>query len=142
MSLTTHQITLVETTFAQVAPHAAAVSKIFYARLFEIAPHVRPLFTHSMDEQGAKLMQMIAIAVSNLHKLESIIPAVQKLGERHVHYGVKAEDYDTVGAALLWTLEQGLGEAFTPEVKEAWTLTYGALASIAIGDHYKEAAAV
>jgi hemoglobin-like flavoprotein len=81
-----------------------------------------------MREQGAKLMKMINVAVNGLDRIESIVPAVQDLGRRHVGYGVKQAHYDTVGAALLWTLEQGLGDDFTPEVKEAWETVYGVLA--------------
>jgi len=138
VSLTNDQIAIVQTTFETIAPRASEVASLFYARLFEIAPHVRPLFAHSMDEQGTKLMQMIAIAVRNLHNLGDIVPAVQALGERHVKYGVQAADYDTVGTALLWTLEQGLGEAFTLEVKAAWATTYAILATTAIGSHYTQ----
>jgi hemoglobin-like flavoprotein len=97
--------------------------------LFEMDPALKPLFKGDMAEQGRKLTAMIGTAVSGLTDLPSIVPAVQDLGRRHVKYGVKDAHYDTVGAALLWTLEQGLGEAFTPEAKEAWATAYGVLAS-------------
>ncbi len=119
---------LVRETFALVVPIANQAAAIFYGRLFEIAPQFRPLFKGDMQEQGKKLMQMIGIAVANLDNLETVVPAVQKLGQRHVGYGVQAADYDIVGGALLWTLEQGLGDAFTPEVKQAWTNVYTVLA--------------
>ena len=83
-----------------------------------------------MKEQGHKLMHMISLAVRRLHRLETLVPAVQALGTRHVSYGVEDEHYDTVGAALLWTLEQGLGGDFTPEVKDAWTEAYHLLTGL------------
>lgn len=126
--MNTTQIALVRHTFAQIEPIAPQAAALFYARLFDIAPDVRPLFKHDITEQGAKLMQMLGIAVANLDKLDELIPAVKALGARHVGYGVKPEDYEVVGAALLWTLEQGLGYAFTPAVKEAWAAVYAALA--------------
>ncbi len=127
MTLTPRQIELVQQTFALVAPQADEAAQLFYNRLFEIDPTLRPLFRHDIREQGRKLMQMLSVAVHALDHLEDIIPAVQALGERHAGYGVKQQDYATVGEALLWTLEQGLGEAFTTEVKDAWTVTYGVL---------------
>ena len=119
---------LVRNTFAQILPIAEQAAALFYNRLFALAPEVKPLFKHNMEEQGRKLMQMIAIAVAHLDRLEELIPAVQALGERHGAYGVNSAHYATVGAALLWTLEQRLGDAFTPEVKEAWTTVYTVLA--------------
>ena len=120
---------LVRSTFAQVAPIADQAAALFYGRLFELAPEVKPLFKHNMEEQGRKLMQMIGVAVANLDKLDVLVPAVQALGKRHAQYGVDPVHYDTVGAALLWTLEQGLGDAFTPDVKAAWTEVYTLLAT-------------
>ena len=134
--MTPEQIDLVQSTWAKVAPSADQVAVLFYGRLFEIAPEVKPLFTSDMTEQGKKLMTMIAVAVNGLPKLETIVPAVQDMGVRHTGYGVEPEHYESVGAALLWTLEQGLGEDFTPEVKAAWTETYVTLATV-----MKEAAA-
>lgn len=128
--MTPQQIQLVQSTFNQVRPIASAAADLFYQRLFELDPSLRPLFTGDIKKQGAMLMSAISMAVNGLTHPESIIPAVQGLGRRHVAYGVKAEHYTTVGAALLWTLEQGLGEAFTPDVKEAWTATYTLLATV------------
>jgi hemoglobin-like flavoprotein len=128
MPLSTEQITLVRKNFRLVEPIAPQAAALFYERLFEIAPEVRPLFTHDMDKQGKKLMQMIAVAVANLDNLEEIMPAVRALGKRHVAYGVEPDHYAAVGAALLWTLEKALGYAFTPEAREAWTQVYGLLA--------------
>lgn len=119
---------LVKETFAQIVPIADQAAAIFYGRLFEVAPHYRPLFKHNMQEQGKKLMQMIGVAVANLDNLAAVVPAVQKLGQRHAGYGIQPADYDIVGATLLWTLEQGLGAAFTAEVKQAWTNVYTLLA--------------
>jgi hemoglobin-like flavoprotein len=124
------QQAMVRDSFAKVAPQAEAVAAMFYGRLFELDPTLRPLFKGDMDAQGRKLMQMIGVAVANLRQLEAVVPAVEQLGARHKAYGVKDADYDTVGAALLWTLQQGLGDDFTPPVREAWTLVYGTLAGV------------
>ncbi len=124
-----NQIKLVQESFAKVAPIADQAASLFYTKLFEMDPSVKPMFKGDMTEQGQKLMKMIGMAVNSLGRLEEIVPAVQKLGERHVDYGVKDEHYDTVGGALLWTLEQGLGDDFTPECKAAWTETYTVLAT-------------
>ena len=110
-------------------PIADQAAKLFYGKLFELDPSLKPLFKSDIEEQGRKLMQMINTAVGSLTKLEELIPAVQALGKRHSSYGVIDEHYATVGSALLWTLEKGLGEAFTPEVNEAWTETYNVLAT-------------
>jgi len=136
MSVTAYQKMLVEKTFRQVANDPEGVAALFYARLFEIAPSLMPLFKGDMTEQGRKLMQMIAVAVGALNRLDTIVPAMEALGARHVDYGVKKEDYQTVGSALLWTLERGLGPDFTPEVKEAWAAVYGVLAETAIAKAY------
>ena len=134
--MTPQQIELVQTTWAKVMPISDTAAELFYGRLFELDPTLKPLFKTDIKEQGKKLMQMISVAVNGLTKLEEIVPAVQDLGRRHVGYGVKDEHYETVGAALLWTLEKGLEDAFTPDVKEAWTETYVTLATV-----MKEAAA-
>ncbi|MEP7217931.1 MAG: globin family protein [Bacteroidota bacterium] len=119
-------------TFGMVAPIAEQAAEIFYNRLFVLDPALRPLFTGNMKEQGRKLMAMLAMVVNGLDRFEQLTPAVRDLGRRHDNYAVKPNDYDTVGAALLWTLEQGLGEAFTPDVKEAWTIAYGIVAATMI----------
>jgi hemoglobin-like flavoprotein len=126
--MTPQQIELVQTSFKKVVPIAATAADLFYARLFEIAPEVRSLFPEDLSEQKKKLMGMLGTAVGSLHKLEAILPAVVDLGKRHKGYGVTVAHYAPVGAALLWTLEQGLGADFTPEVKAAWTETYTTLA--------------
>ena len=121
---------LVRESFAKVVPIAPQAAALFYDRLFVLDPSLKPLFKGVMNDQGRKLMAMIGTAVANLDKLETIVPTVQDLGRRHVAYGVQASQYDTVAAALLWTLGQGLGEAFTPPVEAAWTEAYTILATV------------
>lgn len=128
--MNTTQITLVQNTFEQVLPISEVAATLFYGRLFELDPSVRHLFKGDMKEQGRMLMQMIGLAVKGLNRPETIIPAVQNLGRRHSGYGVTDGHYATVGAALLWTLEKGLGEGFTPEVREAWVASYDLLSSV------------
>ncbi len=112
-----------------MAPISEQAAELFYGKLFELNPDFKSLFKSDMKEQGRKLMAMLNTAVNSLDKLEAIVPAVQDMGRRHVTYGVKDEDYDTVGEALIWTLQQGLGEGFTAEVKEAWLDTYTLVAT-------------
>jgi hemoglobin-like flavoprotein len=126
--MTPEQALLVKNSWAKVLPISDKAAELFYGKLFELDPQIKPLFKGDMTEQGKKLMKMINTAVNALDRLEAIVPAVQQLGVRHVGYGVKDKDYDTVGAALLWTLEQGLGDAFTSDVKDAWATVYGVLA--------------
>lgn len=128
--MTRDQIVIVQDSFKKVVPIAATAADLFYDRLFAIAPEVRPLFPGDLKEQKKKLIAMLATAVTNLHQVDSIAPAVADLGKRHAAYGVKAEHYQPVGAALLWTLEQGLGPDFTPPVKDAWTSAYLLLAGV------------
>ncbi len=128
--MTPEKIQLVQDSFKKVVPIAPQAADIFYARLFEIAPNVRPMFPDDMSNQKDKLMGMLGTAVNNLHQVETIIPAVQELGRKHVEYGVKDEHYKPVGEALIYTLEKGLGEEFTPEVKEAWVTTYTTLEGV------------
>lgn len=128
--MTPEKIELVQSSFKKVVPIAGTAADLFYDRLFEIAPEVRRLFPQDMKDQKSKLMAMLGTAVANLHKLETILPAIKALGDRHKGYGVTSAHYAPVGAALLWTLEKGLGDDFTPEVKAAWTETYTALAGV------------
>ena len=130
--MTPTQIDLVQGSFAKVVPIADTAAGLFYGRLFEIAPEVKPLFKGDMTTQGQKLMATLGVVVAGLKDLPRIVPAAQNLARKHVGYGVKTEHYAPVGAALLWTLEQGLGEAFTPEVKTAWADAYGLLSSVMI----------
>jgi hemoglobin-like flavoprotein len=136
MSLTTREIELVQNTYELVVEIPDTVAGLFYGRLFELDPSLRPLFKGDLVEQGRMLMQVITVAVRSLKNLDAIVPAVEALGHRHVTYGVKIEHYDTVGSALLWTLGQGLGDKFTPEVKSAWTAVYGLLAQTATAKAY------
>jgi hemoglobin-like flavoprotein len=127
--VTMTQIELVQTSFAVIAPIADDAAALFYRRLFEIDPSLRQMFPGDLSEQRKKLMQMLTAAVKGLPRLDRLVPVVEDLGRRHSGYGVRDEHYETVGAALLWTLEKGLGAAFTPDVREAWTAVYGVLAS-------------
>ena len=126
--MTPQQIAHVQRTFAQVRPIADTAATLFYSRLFMLDPSLKPLFKGEMTKQGQMLMSMIGSAVAGLNNLEKLAPIVRNLGARHVAYGVNDDHYATVGAALLWTLEQGLGEDFTPEVHEAWAAAYTILA--------------
>ena len=128
--LTRQQIRLVQRSFAKVEPIADRTAELFYGRLFELDPSLKPLFKGDMTEQGRKLMQMLGVAVKGLNNLDSIVPAVQDLGRRHVDYGVKESHYRTVGEALLWALEQGLGDDFTADTRTAWAATYNLLAEV------------
>ena len=128
--MTPEQVAMVQDSFKKVVPIAGTAADLFYDRLFAIAPEVRPMFPQDLKEQKKKLIAMLATAVTNLHQTEKIIPAVQELGKRHAGYGVTAKHYEPVGAALLWTLEQGLGAEFTPPLKAAWTETYVTLAGV------------
>lgn len=135
------QVQLVQDSFKKVVPIAEKAAELFYGRLFEIAPQVKPMFkTTDIKEQGKKLMQTIGLAVNGLSNLESIVPTVQQLGVKHIQYGVKEEHFPIVADALLWTLEQGLGDDWNEEVKAAWVEAYTILATTMI-DAMKEAEA-
>jgi len=140
--MTPEQVSEIRASFSKVAPIAEQAAALFYGRLFEIAPEVQPLFKASdMKEQGRKLMGTLAVVVKGLDDLPALMPAVEALARKHVGYGVSAAHYAPVGAALLWTLEQGLGEGFTPTVKDAWTTAYGALSGAMIAAAENPAAA-
>lgn len=126
--MTPEQVKLVQASWQQVEPIEGIAANLFYDRLFELDGDLRPLFKGNLEEQKKKLMRMIGMVVRSLDDLDSIVPAVQALGARHRGYGVKDADYGTVGSALLWTLGQGLQDAFTPDVKEAWAAAYTILA--------------
>ncbi|MCJ2071370.1 globin domain-containing protein [Methylobacterium sp. J-030] len=128
--MTPEQIRLVQDSFAKVRPIAGAAADLFYGRLFDIAPQVRGLFPDDMAEQKSKLMAMLGLAVANLNHPDTVVPALQDLGRKHVAYGTQAAHYAPVGEALLWTLEQGLGPDFTPEVRAAWIATYTLVAGV------------
>jgi hemoglobin-like flavoprotein len=135
-AMTPDQVTLVQQSFAKVAPISEAAAVIFYDRLFEVAPSVKPMFPADMTEQRKKLMATLAVVVNGLGNLESVLPAASALAKRHVGYGAKAEHYPVVGGALLWTLEKGLGDSWTPEVADAWTAAYGTLSGFMISEAY------
>jgi hemoglobin-like flavoprotein len=128
--MTPQQKELVKSTWISVVPISEQAAALFYGRLFELDPALKPLFKGDMKEQGAKLMKTIGLAVSALDNLEPLIETLKDLGANHAVYGVKDQDYDTVAAALLWTLEKGLGSKFTDEVKNAWAAAYTALAGV------------
>ena len=134
--MTPDQIKLVQQSFSKVAPISETAAVLFYDRLFEIAPQVKAMFPADMAEQRKKLMATLAVVVNGLGHLESILPAASALAQRHVGYGARAEHYPVVGAALLWTLEKGLGDAWTPETAAAWTAAYGALSGFMISEAY------
>lgn len=130
--MTPRQIALVRETFAQVVPIRDQAAALFYGRLFELEPDVRPLFRADLAVQGQKLMASIAMVVRELDRLDVILTDVKAMARRHVTYGVQERHYAVVGDALLWTLEKGLGAAFTAEVREAWTAAYSTLAGAMI----------
>ncbi len=136
--MTPQQVAQVQASFAQVAPIADQAAALFYGRLFEIAPEVRSLFRGDMDVQGRKLMTAIATVVDSLGEIDVVAPAISDLAKRHVAYGVRPEHYERVGAALLWTLEQGLGDDFTPAVGAAWAAAYAALSQLMIAAAYPD----
>ncbi|MDA3876695.1 MAG: globin family protein [Halothiobacillus sp.] len=128
--MTPEQKDLVRSTWAQVVPIKEKAAELFYGKLFELDPSVKPMFKNDMEEQGKKLMMSINTVVNSLDRLDPMVPILQDMGRRHKGYGVQDKHYDTVGAALLWTLEAGLGPAFTPAVKTAWTEAYTVIATV------------
>jgi len=130
--MTPDQVRLVQESFAKLVPIADQAASMFYERLFEIAPQVRAMFPPDMAEQQRKLMATLTIVVGGLSNLESILPAASSLATRHVAYGARPEHYPVVGAALLWTLEQGLGKDWNEEVADAWTAAYAMLSDFMI----------
>lgn len=131
--MTPGQIAQVESSFRLIAPIAEPAAAIFYAKLFELDPNLRQLFAGTdLAAQGKKLMAAIGFVVAHLRRPDALLPAVQDLGRRHAGYGVQPAHYAVVGAALLATLQEGLGEAFTPEMGEAWAAACALLSSIMI----------
>lgn len=125
---------LVKSTWSNVVPIADAAVTLFYNRLFEIDSSTQPLFKKAdMAEQRKKLIQALATVVNGLDNLAPLVPTLEGLGRSHVNYGVTDKHYDSVGSALLWTLEQGLKDAWTPAAREAWTAAYGAVAGVMLG---------
>ena len=134
--MTPDQVQLVQESFSKVAPIADQAAVLFYDRLFEIAPQGKAMFPEDMTDQRKKLMATLAVVVNGLSNLESILPAASALATRHVAYGAKADHYPVVGSALLWTLEKGLGDAWTVDVADAWTAAYGTLSGYMISEAY------
>jgi hemoglobin-like flavoprotein len=131
--MTTKQIELIKSSWALVGTiDPETVGSLFYGRLFEITPEVKSMFRNSIPEQSKKLIGMLGYIISKLDRLEDIVEEVVKLAQRHVYYGVKEQHYTTVGAALLWTLEKGLGDNWNEELKDAWTCCYITLSSAMI----------
>jgi hemoglobin-like flavoprotein len=130
--MTPEQIGLVRTSFAEVAKIREPAAALFYGRLFEVAPSVRPMFKGDLAAQGAKLMAAIGMVVAGLDRLDRIVPQIEALARRHVAYGAQEAHYAVVGDTLIWTLEQGLGDGFTVPVREAWAKAYGVLAGAMI----------
>ena len=128
--MTPQQIALVQDSFRKVVPIADTAATMFYARLFELDPSLRKLFKGDMKKQGMMLMSMIASAVRGLSDANALIPVLHALGRRHTGYGVVDAHYTTVAEALLWTLQQGLGDEFTAETREAWVAAYSMMASV------------
>lgn len=128
--MNTQEIQTLQQSFRLVEPIAETAASLFYGRLFELDPALRPLFKSDLKAQGEKLMSSLKLVVTGLNNPERIIPAVRSLGQRHAGYGVQPEHYNTVGAALLWTLEKGLGTAYTPEVEAAWVSAFGLLSGL------------
>jgi hemoglobin-like flavoprotein len=125
------QKNLVKTTWAMVVPIADTAAGLFYDRLFTVDATTRPMFTNTnMAEQRKKLMQALAFVINGLDQTEKLVPTIQTLGRSHVRYGVTDNHYDSVGSALLWTLEQGLKDAWTPPVKDAWVAAYTLVAGV------------
>jgi len=130
--MTPQQAALVKSSWQSVVPIKEKAAELFYGKLFELDPALKPLFKGDMKEQGRKLVAMLNTVVINLDQLDNLVPAAQSLGKRHVDYGVTPAHYGTVGAALLWTLGAGLGDAFNDEVEEAWTAAYAVLSNVMI----------
>jgi hemoglobin-like flavoprotein len=139
--MTPEQVKSIQASFAKVAPIADAAAALFYNRLFEIAPEVKPLFRGDMTEQGRKLMKTLIIVVNGLGNLQTILPAASALAKNHVAYGVKSSHYTPVGEALLWTLQHGLGSDWTPELAGAWSTAYTTIANFMIAEAYGRQAA-
>jgi nitric oxide dioxygenase len=127
--MTPKQTALVQQSFAKVLPIRDIAAALFYGRLFSIDPSTRPLFRGDLTAQSAKLMATLAAVVRGLDDLAPLQDGIRALARRHVGYGVQDAHYASVGAALLWTLEQALGDDWTPEVKEAWAAAYEVLGS-------------
>jgi hemoglobin-like flavoprotein len=132
------QIQLVRASFAAVRLTVSQPGALFYDNLFAVDPSLRNLFHGAIAQQGERLMTMIGSALDLLDRPAVLLPVLRQLGARHVGYGVKERHYAAVGAALIRTLEQGLGVAFTDDVRQAWTELYGVISSTMIDAAQRE----
>ncbi len=139
--MTPEQIKAIQESFTKVTPISEQAAAMFYGRLFEIDPALKPLFHGDMKEQGRKLMATLAVVVNSLNNLGAVLPAASALAKRHVTYGVKPAHYTPVGEALLWTLQQGLGAGWTTDLAAAWSAAYGVLSEFMIAEAYGRSAA-
>lgn len=128
--MTPAQISIIQQSWQTVTPIADTTVDLFYSRLFFLNPQLRALFPAELADQKRKMVSMLSRLVTALSDVQSIIPSVQALGRRHALYGVTTRDYDTVAAALLWSLEQGLGKAWNDAVKESWIAAYALLSNV------------
>jgi nitric oxide dioxygenase len=126
------QVQLVRDSLVHVRPIADGIAESFYSHLFEIAPHLKKLFTGNMKTQGAMLMTSLELAVSSMDDMERILPSVQALGERHSSYGVKKDYYPYAKESFLWALEKHLKDEFTPQLKNAWSESFDTLIGMMI----------
>ena len=134
--MTPEEIANVQTSFVKVVPIAETAADLFYGRLFEIAPQVKPMFKGDMKAQGTKLMAALGLVVKSLQNLDAVLPVARNLAIGHVAYGVRPDHYAPVGEALIWTLDKGLGDAFTPPVRSAWIAAYATLSGVMIAAAY------
>lgn len=132
LEMTPRQIDIVKQSFAKIMPFQDQAAELFYCRLFELDPSLRLMFKQDMTEQKQKLMVALAMVITNLDKMDGLLPSIRELGRRHKTYGVRNRHYDVVGAALLWTLEIGLGTSWSKELAEAWQSAYGRVAQAMI----------
>lgn len=138
MSLSEHQKSLIQNSFSKVVPIADVAAEIFYKKLFEYDPSLKPLFTGDMKKQGQMLMSTLKAAVDGLDDVPGLVKVLEALAQRHIKYGVKVDDYTPVGNALLYTLGQGLGDEFTPEVRQAWVTVYKVIADVMRSSAYPQ----
>lgn len=130
MSLTERQKQIVINSFLKVEPISDAAANIFYTKLFEYDPSLKPLFKGDLKAQGKMLMSALKVATNSLHNLDRLVPVLEEMAIKHVQYGVKCDDYTPVGNALIYTLKQGLGNDFNNELKDAWANTYKIMATV------------
>jgi hemoglobin-like flavoprotein len=131
-SLSADEIERVRNSFDRLWPMSSRTADLFYERLFEIAPGVRPMFRPDMDEQKRKFISTLAVIVGTLDDTTRLVPLTVALARQHSDYGIQAKHYDVVGQALLWSLEQGLGQDWTPSLADSWSKAYGIVSGFMI----------